>query len=233
MSVLGALAGPVIGGLFGRAGQSSANAANARIARQNREWQEQMSNTAYQRAAKDLEAAGLNRILAIGQPSSTPAGNIATMQNENKPLQEGIQGGINSAIAMATMKANIKNIEARTNLTDAQRRALGGPAEVGETLGEIAVTAKQQGTRLMDEYGYKQTPRVQPTMTQSLKKRENEARINTIAKSFNMSPTLMKQEVQKAARGMDLPSNWTETDKIKYLLDNPERLKRYLERTKQ
>ena len=105
---VGGIVGNLIGGLFGSSGQSSANQANLQIARENREWQERMSNTAYQRSAKDLEAAGLNRILAIGQPSSTPAGNIATMQNEKKPLQEGVAGGITSALAAAKLRQEIK-----------------------------------------------------------------------------------------------------------------------------
>lgn len=53
---------------------------NSAEALANRNWQEEMSNTAYQRAVKDMEAAGLNPILAYSNgPASTPAGSSGTI----------------------------------------------------------------------------------------------------------------------------------------------------------
>lgn len=110
---IGGLLGNIVGGLFGRSGQQSANEANLAIARENRAWQERMSNTAYQRSALDLEKAGLNRILALGQPASTPAGNIATMQNKNAKLADSIGAGVNTALQATKLRQEIKESNSR------------------------------------------------------------------------------------------------------------------------
>lgn len=54
------------------------NAFNAEEAQKNRDWQEYMSNTSHQREMADLEAAGLNPILAARDGASTPSGGPAS-----------------------------------------------------------------------------------------------------------------------------------------------------------
>ena len=57
---------------------------NSAEAEKTREWQERMSNTAYQRAVTDLEKSGLNKWLAVtggnGASASTPSGASASSQ---------------------------------------------------------------------------------------------------------------------------------------------------------
>lgn len=67
---------------------------NSREAQKNRDWQEYMSNTAYTRAARDLQTAGLNRVIAMGNPASTPSGASSSVDKPNYS-----QAAINAASA--------------------------------------------------------------------------------------------------------------------------------------
>lgn len=90
-SIAKAVAGPIVGGLFGQEGQQDANSANAAASQKQMDFQERMSNTSYQRGMKDMRLAGLNPMLAFMKGgASTPNGSIYTAQNEMAPLAEGL-----------------------------------------------------------------------------------------------------------------------------------------------
>lgn len=86
MSALGAIASSAFDAATSLYGMNKNQSFNKGMAREQRRWAERMSNTQYQRAAKDLEKAGLNRVLALGSPASTPAGSSASSTSQlDKP----------------------------------------------------------------------------------------------------------------------------------------------------
>lgn len=138
-------AAPIVSGLLSYKGQQNANAANARLAQQQMEFQAEQSGTAYQRAMADMEAAGINPMLAaIRGGASAGGGAMANMQND---LGEGANSAL-SAFQTITQLSNIikqgDQIDAQTGLLDAQTSNVN--ADTTDKLLRPALTTAQTAT---------------------------------------------------------------------------------------
>lgn len=91
--------GAIAQGIYNHIENAAAMNFNSTEAMKNREWQEYMSNTAYQRAVEDMKKAGLNPILAFQNGgASTPGGSAGTIS--------GASMGAPSASALGVSRAN-------------------------------------------------------------------------------------------------------------------------------
>lgn len=178
-------AGAAIAGGAGVIGAYMTNQANSAQAQRQMDFQERMSGTAHQREVQDLRAAGLNPMLsALGNGASTPSGAAAQMQDPS----EGVQKGINTAIAIKQQNKEFqqKDAQIRNTNQDTQNKIV----NTGLASAQAMSTAKDVEQKIMQNKMLQQTL---PSLIKKAKAEGDFSEVNQIMGIINSGASSASQ----------------------------------------
>lgn len=182
---VGSAVSSAIGGAVGQVlplskSEKQQNAFNAEQAKINRDWQEQMSNTSYQRSVADMNQAGINPQMMYGGVSSgasTPSGATASSGGFSNRALEGAQ----VALQMQRSYAELRKLKAEAKLTEitAEYAPEKFNAEIdGLIAGAKSDEAKAHLTELQSTYQSVQNDYERDILTTSLRLSRGQIKLN-------------------------------------------------------
>lgn len=130
---------------FNREESAIARAYNSAEAQKDRDWQEYMSNTAYQRAVDDMKKAGLNPATIGGNAADVPSGAVASASPATASSSGSSGGVLGLAAGIAKTALSVALFKKFSHSALAAGSAAGAVSKVGQELSETRKVFNRYG----------------------------------------------------------------------------------------